>query len=146
MQNRTYYERALGEIVRKECDKAIFAKAFSDAAGDEEKTKALYIRHRVKDLEDVEHQKRRMAEKLSQQKRSEEEHFRSLVVRRYEVQCPFCAEKIVAKASERGSTVLAIFLLFLFVIPGIVYIKNNCGYVYSCPKCRRKLLEGTQAP
>lgn len=44
------YEKAWEELEEGKFDKAIYAKAFADTEGDSEKTKALYIKMRVKQL------------------------------------------------------------------------------------------------
>jgi len=48
-----FYEIATDEIAQKKPIKSIYGKAFSDALGDKEKTMALYIKYRVKQLKDI---------------------------------------------------------------------------------------------
>ncbi|KZY55401.1 hypothetical protein A3736_01880 [Erythrobacter sp. HI0063] len=45
-------ERISYELDQKEMDRAIWLKAFSEAEADESKAKALYIRHRLRRLQD----------------------------------------------------------------------------------------------
>jgi len=44
------YEIVADEVNREDWVKGIYAKAFSDAEGNEEKARALYMRYRVKDI------------------------------------------------------------------------------------------------
>lgn len=44
------YEAAAQEIAHGKADRGIFAKAFSDALGDESQTRALYLKYRVEQL------------------------------------------------------------------------------------------------
>ena len=46
------YERAAEEIENKSQNKGMWAKAFADADGDEQKQKALYLKYRAKQLND----------------------------------------------------------------------------------------------
>ena len=46
------YERAAEEIENKSQNKGMWAKAFADADGDEQKQKALYLKYRAKQLSD----------------------------------------------------------------------------------------------
>lgn len=76
--NKEFYTKAGSEIASKTYDQALFTKAFSESAGDENKAKALYIRYRVNELrqqhkkakEEVEQQ--RIEAELQQLKRTEE--------------------------------------------------------------------------
>ena len=47
---RALYTRVGSEVASKSYDPALFAKAFSEAEGNEQKTKAIYIRSRVNEL------------------------------------------------------------------------------------------------
>ena len=46
------YEKAAEEIENKSQNKGMWAKAFADADGDEQKQKALYLKYRAKQLSD----------------------------------------------------------------------------------------------
>lgn len=43
------------------------------------------------------------------------------------------------KKKSRGSNLLLIFLLFCFVVPGLLYMAFKSGYSYRCPKCGLQL-------
>ncbi len=58
-----HYETALDEILHKQLDKAMFARAIQDAPGKEEETKALYIRYRSKQLAEIEQREQEMAKR-----------------------------------------------------------------------------------
>jgi TM2 domain-containing membrane protein YozV len=45
-----FYAQAMEELREKTVDRATFAKAYADALGDAEKTKALYVKHRADSL------------------------------------------------------------------------------------------------
>lgn len=45
-----FYRQALAELRENRVDEATFARAYSEASGRDERTRALYIRHRVEQL------------------------------------------------------------------------------------------------
>jgi len=46
-----------------------------------------------------------------------------------------CGYQGPAEEKARGSTVLLIILLLLWIVPGLIYLGLRSGYKYSCPKC-----------
>lgn len=52
--------------------------------------------------------------------------------------CPACGSTAPAIKKPKGSRVLLIFLLLLWLLPGIVYLIVYSGYVYTCPRCGYK--------
>jgi hypothetical protein len=49
--------------------------------------------------------------------------------------CPVCGSSRSPVAKSKGSTVVLLVLLFLAIVPGIIYAIFFSGYVYVCPKC-----------
>jgi chromate transport protein ChrA len=54
-----------------------------------------------------------------------------------EIICPNvnCGYKGVANKESRGSWIAAFILLWLFVLPGLIYIIFFQGFRVKCPKC-----------
>jgi hypothetical protein len=75
---KKFYEIAGQEIASKQMVTAIFAKAFSDAEGDEKKSLALYIKLRVEDLQQLHiHEmdfRRRQADDARKQQEASDKH------------------------------------------------------------------------
>ena len=50
-----------------------------------------------------------------------------------------CGFRGIAKAKARGSTIVGLFLLCCFILPGLLYFMLMGGYRYSCPQCGMQL-------
>lgn len=48
---------------------------------------------------------------------------------------PNCGYRGRPKRQARGSAVIGLILLCLFIVPGILYCLFRGGYRYTCPKC-----------
>ena len=48
---------------------------------------------------------------------------------------PNCGYTGEARREARGSCLVALILLLLFILPGILYLMFFQGYRYYCPKC-----------
>ena len=48
---------------------------------------------------------------------------------------PNCDYKGKPKRVARGSTIVGLFLLCFFIVPGLLYFIFKSGYRYSCPQC-----------
>ena len=51
--DKTLYEKAWNELESSKVDKGTWARAFSDAEGDEQKAKALYVKMRVRAMREA---------------------------------------------------------------------------------------------
>lgn len=56
-------------------------------------------------------------------------------------QCPVCGSHATPKRVPKGSIVVLIILLFLWILPGLLYLIFCSGYVYKCPTCGAKLAD-----
>lgn len=52
--------------------------------------------------------------------------------------CPACGSAARAIKKSKGSSLLLICLLVLWIIPGLIYAIVYSGYVYVCPHCGYK--------
>lgn len=52
--------------------------------------------------------------------------------------CPVCGSLKPAVKKAKGSIVLAILLLLLWILPGLIYWMFYQGYIYVCPDCGAK--------
>lgn len=57
--------------------------------------------------------------------------------------CPVCGLAAPAKKRRKGSVVMLIALLCLWVIPGIIYALIYSGYIWTCSACGAKLADAT---
>ncbi|MCY3017494.1 MAG: zinc ribbon domain-containing protein [Planctomycetota bacterium] len=49
--------------------------------------------------------------------------------------CPMCRSAQPAVKKRKGSILVAIILLLVFLLPGIIYCIVYSGYTYECPDC-----------
>jgi len=49
--------------------------------------------------------------------------------------CPICGSTAKPKKKANGSTIVLLFLLLFFLLPGLLYWMLKGGYSYYCPKC-----------
>jgi predicted RNA-binding Zn-ribbon protein involved in translation (DUF1610 family) len=49
--------------------------------------------------------------------------------------CPMCRSARPAVKKRKGSVVLAVILLLLWILPGVIYCIVYNGHVYECPDC-----------
>lgn len=49
--------------------------------------------------------------------------------------CPLCGSTERAVKKSKGSGLLLIILLLLWILPGLIYLMVYSGYVYVCPAC-----------
>ena len=118
--------RAVGEeVVRKEYHPGPMARAVAESAGNRDVVQSLYIRFRCEELE-------RQVERAEQQARERK--------RQNIFDCP-CGFSGKAKIKERGSILLTLVLLCLFVVPGLIYALDCSGYKAVCPNCGRLLAD-----
>jgi predicted RNA-binding Zn-ribbon protein involved in translation (DUF1610 family) len=57
--------------------------------------------------------------------------------------CPACGSTLPAVKKSKGSSVLLIILLLLWILPGLIYVIFYNGYVYVCPRCGYKYGDAT---
>lgn len=57
--------------------------------------------------------------------------------------CPSCGYQGAMKRKAKGSSLLLIFLLLLWLLPGIIYLIVYNGYIWACPKCGAKIADAT---
>lgn len=81
MKNNDLYQRAWHELESGGFDKALWARAFAEADGDENKAKAAYIRFRVAALTNEAREKAQ--QKAAEIARLRPEHLRAEILRRY---------------------------------------------------------------
>jgi DNA-directed RNA polymerase subunit RPC12/RpoP len=58
-----------------------------------------------------------------------------------EISCPFCHKSVVPVRKAKGSMAVAILLLLLFILPGVIYMVTNSGYIKACPECDTKIAD-----
>jgi hypothetical protein len=57
--------------------------------------------------------------------------------------CPVCGSTDRPVKKRKGSFLVMLFLLCLWIIPGILYAIFWNGYVMACPNCGAKLADAT---
>jgi len=61
--------------------------------------------------------------------------------------CSSCGHRGKPKTQNRGSCVLALFLLFCFIVPGLFYLLwMVTGHKLSCPKCKNSTMIPAESP
>lgn len=55
--------------------------------------------------------------------------------------CPACGYRGEMKRTPKGSTIVLILLLLLWVIPGLIYLFVYQGHKYVCPQCGCKIAD-----
>lgn len=58
-----------------------------------------------------------------------------------QIKCPFCHKVVKPEKKAKGDTGTAVILLALGIIPGVIYIAKNSGYVMRCPECKTKVAD-----
>ncbi len=81
-ESRGYYEVAWDELERGNFDKGVWAQAFAEAEGNEEKAKAIYLKARSREMS------RQAEEQIAAQEREK---------------CPYCGGKVEVAAALCGS-------------------------------------------
>ena len=58
-------------------------------------------------------------------------------LRRGEIICPnpHCGYQGYPRSAARGSVLVGLLLLLLFIVPGLLYFMFKGGYRYYCPRC-----------
>jgi predicted RNA-binding Zn-ribbon protein involved in translation (DUF1610 family) len=57
--------------------------------------------------------------------------------------CPSCGSTEPPVKRRKGSMAMFLVLLFLMVLPALIYMVIYDGYVYVCPKCGAKIADAT---
>lgn len=78
------YEDALNEITERRVDRGLFARCFAEAMGDENRTKALYIRARA---DEIRLELKEKAEQASRLAKAKEEFLSSLTFASFASEC-----------------------------------------------------------
>lgn len=118
--------RVVGEeIARNEYHPGPMARAVAEAQGNRDLVESLYIRFRHEEVaRQFEHDApRRRADALERNKRG-----------LYDCPCGFSGEPT---KKARGSVLLTLVLLCVYVIPGLIYAIVFSGYKGICPDCGR---------
>ena len=55
--------------------------------------------------------------------------------------CPACGYTGIMKRKSKGSVIIMIFLLLLWILPGLIYAILNNGYQFVCPMCGAKVAD-----
>lgn len=55
--------------------------------------------------------------------------------------CPNCQSAVKPRKESKGSTLVMLVLLLLFIVPGMIYGLFRGGYKHVCPKCGHTLAE-----
>jgi hypothetical protein len=136
------YGRAGREVAERNFVPAVWAKAYSDALGDEKQSIALYIKLRVEQLRKDENlpppkaSDGRSAEQFKQDLARAREQ---VVSGKFTCPNPACRFSGEAKSVPKGDLATGLVLLLLFLVPGILYFLFASGYKYICPRCGQKL-------
>lgn len=122
------YEKVANEIIQDNIDKGLWAKAFSNSEGDENKTKSLYIKYKVeKLLKDL------RKEKLLKKKQDEKDYH----VRQAKIKDEKSLHTLITLPdSLLGEFIILLFLLILSslsLIAWAFYSKQDSGFliIYS---------------
>ena len=132
--SKANYAKALEEIETGAIDKGTWALALSESMGKEPEARAHYIRFRVAELNhlverQIEHYA--LAETKSRQ-HAERQKQERMLQNIYDCPCGFSGK---AKIKSRGNILTAMFLLCLYILPGLIYIIIFSGYKAVCPNC-----------
>ena len=100
------------------------ARAVAECEGNRTLVEGLYIKFRVQEL-------------MNECKMIEERHGREQGF----MLCPRCGHYAKPLRKSRGDWGVFLVLLFLFVVPGIIYFFLMEGYKGICEKCGRTLLQ-----
>ena len=127
-QNReaALYDQVGIELATRDYHPDCYARAVAVAHGEKEKVEYLYVDYRVGDL-------KRAAEER-------EESPRSATADPGSYRCPRCGYHGALKPRARGSVVVCILLMCLYVLPGIVYGVIFGGYKGVCSHCGATIL------
>ena len=135
LQDEIY--RTVGEeVARKEYHPGPMARAVAESAGNRDVAQSLYIRFRCEELE---RQIEREAVAEAQRRQNAEQKARERK-RQNIFDCP-CGFSGKAKIKARGSILILLVLLCIYVVPGLIYALVCSGYKAVCPNCGRLLAD-----
>lgn len=120
-QDDSLYSCVAEEISQGKVDGGMWAKAIAHSDGSENSAKSFYIKFRVS----------QMKEKIIS--------FEKILKNNGRVTCPYCGHYEEAEATSKGDTTTCFLLYLLFIVPGIIYMMMNSGFIYTCKKCKATL-------
>jgi DNA-directed RNA polymerase subunit RPC12/RpoP len=100
---------------------AVWAKAIAKSQGDIGKAESYYIKYRIESLKD---------DMILNQEAYEEKLKKDGIYI-----CSNCHAEVKPKKKSKGCLLILIPLLFLYIVPGVIYALFYSGYIYKCPKC-----------
>ena len=128
------YHQIGEEMGRKEFQPGPIARAVAEAKGDKSIAESLYIKFRFEELS------REIERKIVNE---QSKHEQELEKRKKEigyVSCPHCGFFGKPKPKSRGSILLFLIFLCVYIIPGlIIYMIAFSGYKGVCPECGKTL-------
>ena len=138
--NKANYAKALEELERGSLDQGTWAMALSESMGKEQEARALYIRFRVDELNQL--VERQLEHDALAKAKIQQDAERLELERKHQniFDCP-CGFSGKAKIKARGSVIICLFLFCLLYIPGIIYALLYRGYKAVCPNCGRILAD-----
>ena len=118
---------------------ATWLKAIASSNGNSEKAESHYIEYRIQSLKDeiILNQEEKVNEKkldtLAKQRHEQKLKEKGIYI------CSNCHAEVKPKKTAKGCILILIPLLFIYIVPGIIYALFYSGYIYKCPKCKTKI-------
>lgn len=116
---------------------ATWAKAIAFAQGNSEKAESSYIKYRIESLQDDMILNQEAEENDKIQKELERKAYKQTLKKKGIYICQNCHAEVKPIKKKKGSVLILIPLIFLYIVPAIIYALLYDGYIYRCPKCDR---------
>ena len=118
---------------------ATWLKAISHSNGNSDKAESYYIEYRIQSLKDeiILNQENELNQK-NKNRLAEQEYEKELRKKGIYI-CSNCHAEVKPEKKAKGCILILIPLLFIYIIPGIIYAFFYNGYIYKCPKCKKKI-------
>jgi predicted RNA-binding Zn-ribbon protein involved in translation (DUF1610 family) len=130
------YKQVGEEMARKEFSPGAMARAVAEADGNKARAESLYAKFR---FEELVRELEREAVTEAQRRQNIEQQARERK-RQNIFDCP-CGFSGKAKIKARGSILITLILLCVYVVPGLIYALVCSGYKAVCPNCGRLLAD-----